>query len=153
MCPVDPVDHAEMTALIREQQQFEKQRSDAEEAIELWTKRVSLAQTKGIQDLAEEASRRLAQANVEHREACVALERKSLSRLLDPATELQSAGRQSKLVVDSWKFSAGAGVKLNGARLNMGYSYTYGPEVGGYIDGARYSSRLHEIYAGVDWKL
>jgi long-chain fatty acid transport protein len=57
------------------------------------------------------------------------------------------------LVVDSWKMSAGAGLKLQGARLNMGYSYTYGPEVDGYIDGAGYSSRLHEVYAGVDWEL
>ena len=57
------------------------------------------------------------------------------------------------LVVDSWKMSAGAGLNLQGARLNMGYSYTYGPEVDGYIDGAGYSSRLHEVYAGVDWEL
>jgi long-chain fatty acid transport protein len=57
------------------------------------------------------------------------------------------------LVVDSWKMSAGAGLKLSGALFNMGYSYTYGPEVDGYIDGAGYSSRLQEVYAGVDWEL
>jgi long-chain fatty acid transport protein len=57
------------------------------------------------------------------------------------------------LVVDSWKLSAGAGLELGSARLNMGYSYTYGPEVDGYIDGASYGSRLHEVYAGLDWKL
>ena len=57
------------------------------------------------------------------------------------------------LVVDSWKLSAGAGFKLNGTVLNVGYSYTYGPEVDGYVDGAVYSSRLHEVYAGVDWGL
>ena len=57
------------------------------------------------------------------------------------------------LVVDSWKLSAGAGIKLSGAQLNLGYSYTYGPEVDGYIAGAGYSSRLHEVYAGVDWEI
>ena len=44
-------------------------------------------------------------------------------------------------------------VKLSGAHLNLGYSYTYGPEVDGYIDGAGYSSRLHEVYAGINWEL
>ena len=57
------------------------------------------------------------------------------------------------LVVDSWKLSAGAGLQLSGALLNMGYSYTYGPKVDGYVSGASYSSRLHEVYAGVDWEL
>jgi long-chain fatty acid transport protein len=55
------------------------------------------------------------------------------------------------LVVDSWKLSAGTGIRLGEARLDLGYSYTYGPPVDGYIPGTEYSSRLHEFYVGVDW--
>lgn len=52
-------------------------------------------------------------------------------------------------VVDVWLFTLGAGVDLGEMNLDFGYIHTYGPAVNGYIPGAKYSMRLHELFVGI----
>ncbi len=52
-------------------------------------------------------------------------------------------------VVDVWLFTLGAGVDLGEMNLDFGYIHTYGPEVDGYIPGAKYSMQLHEFFIGM----
>ncbi len=52
-------------------------------------------------------------------------------------------------VVDTWKFSVGAGVSWGRIALDLGYMYSFGPEVDGYLPGAGYSSHTHEVSIGV----
>ncbi len=56
------------------------------------------------------------------------------------------------LVVDTWKLSIGAGVDVGGNTLNMGYTYAFGPDAGGYVPGADYGVTTHELYVGYEWK-
>ena len=56
-------------------------------------------------------------------------------------------------VVDSWKFSVGAGVRWDRTMLDFGYTLTHGPEVEGFIPGAKYGMTLHEIYVGMERQL
>ena len=57
---VDPVIHAEMTILIREEKELEEKIAELEsEELPLWSKRVRLAEEKGMGDLADEARVRL----------------------------------------------------------------------------------------------
>ncbi|OVE73718.1 hypothetical protein BVX93_00945, partial [bacterium B13(2017)] len=51
-------------------------------------------------------------------------------------------------VVDAWLFSLGAGITLDKTIINFGYIYTYGPKVEGFIEDAKYSMNLHELFIG-----
>jgi long-chain fatty acid transport protein len=55
-------------------------------------------------------------------------------------------------VVDSWMFSVGAGRNWGKSTLDFGYTYSYGPEVIGYVPGAKYSLSTHEMYVGYTTK-
>lgn len=55
-------------------------------------------------------------------------------------------------VIDTFLFSAGAGVNVGKAEINFGYIYTYGPEVDGFIPEAKYSMSLHELFLGTALK-
>jgi len=52
-------------------------------------------------------------------------------------------------VVDVWLLTAGAGMDLGGMKIDFGYIFTYGPPVRGYIPGAEYSMKLHELFVGI----
>jgi long-subunit fatty acid transport protein len=52
-------------------------------------------------------------------------------------------------VIDAWLFSFGAGINLGKTVIDFGYIYTYGPEVEGFIPGAKYSLNLHELFIGI----
>jgi long-subunit fatty acid transport protein len=54
-------------------------------------------------------------------------------------------------VVDTWKFSMGAGRRWDRASLDFGYTVSYAPQVDGYVPGARYGLLYHELYLGVVW--
>jgi long-chain fatty acid transport protein len=56
-------------------------------------------------------------------------------------------------ILDVWTLSLGAARQYGDARLNCGYSYTYGPDSPGYVPGADYSMTYHELYVGIDWLL
>ncbi len=53
------------------------------------------------------------------------------------------------LVVDTWKFAMGSAVSWGKIVLDVGYMYSYGPEVEGYLPGATYSSHMHEVSVGI----
>ncbi|MHC4253071.1 MAG: OmpP1/FadL family transporter [Planctomycetota bacterium] len=53
------------------------------------------------------------------------------------------------VVVDTWKFALGSAVSWGKITLDVGYMYSYGPEVDGYVPGATYSSHMHEVSVGV----
>ena len=55
-------------------------------------------------------------------------------------------------VVDSWMFSVGAGRAWKSSTLDFGYTYSYGPEVAGFVPGAKYSLSTHEMYVGYTTK-
>jgi long-chain fatty acid transport protein len=52
-------------------------------------------------------------------------------------------------VVDAWKFAIGTALERERTTLDLGYMYTYGPKVGGYIPGAQYGATVHEFSVGV----
>ncbi len=57
---MDPVIHAEMTILIRREKELEEQIQELEsEELPVWSKRVTLAENKGMGELADEARGRL----------------------------------------------------------------------------------------------
>lgn len=53
-------------------------------------------------------------------------------------------------VIDTWHFSAGTGINLGFSVINIGYIYSCGPEVDGFIPGAKYSMELHEFSLGLE---
>ncbi|MHC4202310.1 MAG: OmpP1/FadL family transporter [Planctomycetota bacterium] len=53
-------------------------------------------------------------------------------------------------VLDLWKFAVGAGVEWDRTTLAFGYTHMHGPEVDGYVPGAKYSMSLHELYVGLE---
>ncbi len=72
--------------------------------------------------------------------------------MYDPAPEPESARTLvGGLVVDAWKMSVGGGRTMHDSRIDFGYTYTYGPEVDGYIPGADYSTTQHELYLGYEF--
>ncbi len=56
---VDPVIHAKMTALVREENDLEEEAAKLEDEIPLWEGRVKLANDKGMADLASQAAERV----------------------------------------------------------------------------------------------
>lgn len=72
---VDPADVAEMAHFVLEEKDAKKRLAEAEEAIELWTKRVTMARKHGQESLALEADERLAQEKAKQEEALHDLER------------------------------------------------------------------------------
>lgn len=66
--PIDPVIHAHMTYLVQQQKKARERADGLEEEIELWKKRVRLAEDKGMPDLADEARQRARQLIAERRE-------------------------------------------------------------------------------------
>ncbi|MHC4199742.1 MAG: OmpP1/FadL family transporter [Planctomycetota bacterium] len=48
-------------------------------------------------------------------------------------------------VVDTWKLGVGAGRSFVSSSLDFGYLLTYGPEVDGFIPGAKYGMTTHEF--------
>ena len=55
------------------------------------------------------------------------------------------------LVVDAWKLSLGGGRAVRDTMVDFGYTYTYGPEVSGFIPGADYWTIQHELYLGYEF--
>lgn len=55
----DPVVHARMTAIIQQEKKLEEEQTKLELEIPVWEKRVQLAKSKGMQDLAAEAGERV----------------------------------------------------------------------------------------------
>lgn len=53
-------------------------------------------------------------------------------------------------VLDLWKFAVGAGLEWERTTLSFGYTHMYGPEVDGYVPGAKYGMSLHELYVGLE---
>ncbi len=57
----DPVVHARMTAIIQQEKKLEEEQTKLELEIPIWEKRVQLARSKGMQDLASEAAERVSE--------------------------------------------------------------------------------------------
>ncbi|MGM0556116.1 MAG: hypothetical protein ACQEVA_07040 [Myxococcota bacterium] len=72
--PMDAGLHAQMTYLIQEEKRYEEQLSTLTEDLELWKKRVQLAEEKGMPDLADEARDRARKLMTEFKDAEVKLE-------------------------------------------------------------------------------
>ncbi|QDG51595.1 hypothetical protein FIV42_12810 [Persicimonas caeni] len=66
--PIDPVIHAHMTYLVQKEKKAREHADGLEDEIELWKKRVRLAEDKGMPDLADEARGRARQLIAERRE-------------------------------------------------------------------------------------
>ncbi len=66
--PIDPVIHAHMTYLVQQEKKARERADGLEDEIELWKKRVRLAEDKGMPDLADEARQRTRQLIAERRE-------------------------------------------------------------------------------------
>jgi phage shock protein A len=56
---MDPVIHAKMTALVREENDLKEEADKLDDEIPLWEGRVKLANDKGMSDLARQASERV----------------------------------------------------------------------------------------------
>lgn len=72
--PTDAGLHAQMTYLIQEEKRYEEQLAELTEKLELWKKRVQLAEQKGMPDLADEARERARTLMTDFKEAEVKLE-------------------------------------------------------------------------------
>lgn len=72
--PLDPVIHAHMTYLVQREKKARERANGLEEEIELWKKRVRLAEDKGMPDLADEARQRARRLIADRRELDVQLE-------------------------------------------------------------------------------
>ncbi|MFP4600582.1 MAG: hypothetical protein ACLFVJ_20170 [Persicimonas sp.] len=72
--PIDPVIHAHMTYLVQQEKKARQRADGLEEEIELWKKRVRLAEEKGMPDLADEARGRTRKLIAERRGLEVDLE-------------------------------------------------------------------------------
>jgi phage shock protein A len=72
--PTDAGLHAQMTYLIQEEKRYEEQLAELTEELELWKKRVQLAEDKGMPDLADEARQRARTLMADFKEAEVKLE-------------------------------------------------------------------------------
>lgn len=72
--PIDPGLHAHMTYLVQQEKKYREQADELEEEIELWKKRVRLAEDKGMADLADEARQRARSLIQERREVGVQLD-------------------------------------------------------------------------------
>lgn len=72
--PTDAGLHAQMTYLIQEEKRYEEQLAELTEKLELWKKRVQLAEEKGVPDLADEARERARTLMADFKEAEVKLE-------------------------------------------------------------------------------
>lgn len=72
--PTDAGLHAQMTYLIQEEKRYEEQLAELTEDLELWKKRVQLAEEKGMPDLADEARERARGLMTDFKEAEVKLE-------------------------------------------------------------------------------
>ena len=72
--PIDPVIHAHMTYLVQQEKKAREKADGLEEEIELWKKRVRLAEDKGMPDLADEARQRAKKLIAQRREVEVDLE-------------------------------------------------------------------------------
>jgi hypothetical protein len=71
---MDPVIHAHMTYLIQQENKAEERADELEDDIELWKKRVRLAEDKGMPELADEARERARELIAERRSLEVDLE-------------------------------------------------------------------------------
>lgn len=56
---MDPVLHAQMTALMKRKKELEGERAQLDKDLPLWQKRVELARSKGMSDLARQAQEKL----------------------------------------------------------------------------------------------
>lgn len=72
--PTDAGLHAQMTYLIQEEKRYEEKLAELTEKLELWKKRVQLAEEKGMPDLADEARERARKLMTEFKEAEVKLD-------------------------------------------------------------------------------
>lgn len=66
--PIDPVIQAQMTDLMRRQKAYEEERAQILVDGPVWKKRVELAESKGLSDLAQQASEKLEALRVRNRE-------------------------------------------------------------------------------------
>ncbi len=66
--PIDPVIHAHMTYLVQKEKKARERADGLEEEIDLWKKRVRLAEERGMPDLADEARQRAKKLIAERRE-------------------------------------------------------------------------------------
>jgi len=102
---VDPVIHAEMTILIRREKELEEEIAELEnEELPLWKKRVSLAEQKGMGDLADEARVRL---------------RELMTKLAKHKTELDSIDMQKSMLRKQSKRPSGREVDRAEALLEQ----------------------------------
>lgn len=58
---MDPLIHAEMSLLVQREKKLEQEKAALLEEVTLWRRRVELAKSKGLTDLAQEASERVVQ--------------------------------------------------------------------------------------------
>lgn len=80
---MDPVIHAEMAMLIRREKELEEQIQEIETELPVWSKRIGLAENKGMTDLADEARGRL---------------RELKQKLVDGKAELDSIDMQKSML-------------------------------------------------------
>ncbi|MFW5966875.1 MAG: hypothetical protein ACOCV2_05115 [Persicimonas sp.] len=105
---LDPVIHAHMTFLVQKEKKLRERADELEEEIELWKKRVRLAEEKGEPELADEARHRAKGLIVERRQLEVDFE-----TIADEKRELRMASRRptgeevarSEQILKRWKES------------------------------------------------
>ncbi len=71
---MDPLIHAEMTVLVKQQKMFEREADGLREEREKWSGRVSLAEQKGMSDLARQAQEKVDDIDTKLRKIEVDLE-------------------------------------------------------------------------------
>ena len=73
--PIDPVIQAQMTDLMRRQRAYEEERAQILVDGPIWKKRVELAESKGLTDLARQASEKLDALRARNREIKLELDK------------------------------------------------------------------------------
>ncbi len=71
---MDPLIHAEMSLLVQREKKLEEEKAVLVEEMSVWKRRVELAKTKGMTELAQEAGARLVQTSERGRAVSLELE-------------------------------------------------------------------------------
>lgn len=125
---VDPGIHAEMTILIRREKELERELSELKEEIPVWNKRVDLALSKGMEELAEQARER---------------EQELRAKAKKLQLELEMIDQEKSVLRYESRRPSGAEVARSEAMLES-------VRLGGLVDPDRLDKRIEDAAKGID---